>query len=67
MVTTKVKKLRNGPTIVKSVMDGKTKFFVLDSKFSPNQKGYTLRNSSGNIITFKTAAAAEKAVKKRQR
>lgn len=67
MVTTKVKKLRNGPTIVKSVMSGKTKFFVLDSRFSPSQKGYTLRNSAGNIITFKTAAAAIKAAEKRLR
>ena len=65
MVAKKVKKIRNGPMIVKSTMDGKTKYFLLNPKFKTSQSGYTLRTSSGNMKTFKTAKEAEAAYKRR--
>ena len=64
-MVTKVKKIRNGPEIIKTKITGKTLYYLIDDRYSPNQQGYTLRNSNNVIKTFKTAKLAEGAYKRR--
>ena len=67
MVVKEIKKIRNGPVILRSSMGGKKKYFLLDPRYHESQGGYTIRNSNGLIKRFTSVSAAEKAYTKRKK